>query len=182
MKPHKINAFLLSFFLVSAISSSAQHNAGDLSYTLIASRNTIQKIYSPGSRFFLKYTNHASMHHCRGVFTGITDDKIVITTNKRKRENILIAPGDIILLRKIKPGKRILYGGIGTALVAGGAALINNAGDTPGSAIGGAIVIPFIGAGVFFLGAIPVMLLVEKLNEKNTANGWKFTIEKNNFH
>ncbi len=70
----------------------------------------------------------------------------------------IILPENILLLRKIKSGSRIIYAGIGTALAAGGAAIVNNGNNTPGSAMRNALIIPIIGVGLYFLCAVHVSL------------------------
>ena len=153
----------------------AQTHKPDYSYKLIAAKNNFQKVYTTGTKFCLKFYNDSSVQTCRGVFTGITNGEIIITTHKK--EKLFISPESILLLRKVKPGSRIIYAGIGTALVAGGVAVLNNNDNTPGSARRDALIIPVIGVGVYFLCAIPVSLVIEKIGEKKKANGWIFKIE-----
>ena len=168
---HYYNKKVFVVFVSCLITSAqfAQIYKPDSSNTLIAAKNNFQKVYKPGTKFYLKFRNDSSVQKCRGVFTGITNGEINITHKKEK--TFLILPENILLLRKIKPGSRIIYAGIGTALVTAGAAVLNNDDETSGSAMRGALIIPVIGVGVYFLCAIPVSLLIEKLGEKKKADG-----------
>jgi hypothetical protein len=176
MPDYKRKVFLVFFLCLVTVVLFAQTDNTDSSYKLVAVKNNFQKVYATGIKFFLKFHNDSSVQKCRGVFTGITNGGIIITTHK-KGKTFLILPENILLLRKIKPGSRIIYAGIGTALTVGGAAVINSKDNTPGSAMRDALIIPVIGAGVYFLCAIPVSLLIEKIGEKKKVNGWIFKIE-----
>ena len=155
----------------------AQNFKLDSSYKLIAVKDNFRKTFRTGTKFFVKFYNDSSVQKYRGVFTGITNDKIIITTHKKEKV-LLILPENILLLRKIKPVSRIIYAGVGTILVTSGAIVLNNSGNTPASAIQGAFLIPVIGIGTYFLFAIPASLLIEKLGEKKKVDGWAFKIEK----
>jgi hypothetical protein len=163
-----------SLCLVTSVLFAQTHKPD--SYKLVAAKGNFQKVYTIGTKFFLKFYSDSSIQKCRGVFTGLTNDEIIITAHK-KGKAFLILPDNILLLRKIKPGSRIIYAAIGTALVAGGSAVINNENNTPGAAMRDALIIPVIGAGVYFLCAIPVSLFLEKIGEKKKAMGWVFKIE-----
>lgn len=178
MKSSQLNIFIALLFLSFTISSYAQDSIPNVSYTIVASKNGIEKLYKPGTQLFLKYDKGSLLQKVRGFFSGVIDSNIVITHKKKSKGRILIPVEDIILLRKINPGKRIIYGAIGTVLVGGGAAIIDKAGNTPGTAMGGALLIPVIGAGVYFLCAVPVSLLLEKMFEKKVKNGWALSIEQ----
>jgi len=101
----------------------------------------------------------------------------VIISNKRSKKRTIIPVNDITLLKKINTGKKIIYGAIGTVLVAGGAAIIDDGGNSPGNAMKDALLIPVIGTGVYFLCAVPVLLLIEKFNEKKRRRGWIFHLK-----
>jgi hypothetical protein len=177
MRKHRFNFFSLSILLFFSISLSAQPAGPDLTYELVASQKGTETTYKPGSKLFLKYNNDHSAKKCRGIFAGIKDGEIVIM-NKRKDTEILILPRDITLLRRIRPGSRLILGGIGTAMVVGGTAGVDNAGSTHASSLRSAGAIAFVGVGVFVLLAIPVTLFVEKVSEKKIVNGWKFEVRK----
>ena len=177
MRKRWFNIYALSILLFPPVFLKAQPATPDLSYELVALQKGAETTYRPGARLFLKYNNDHSTKTCRGTFAGIKDGGIVIT-NKRKTAEILILPQDITLLRRIRPGSRLIFGGIGTAMLIGGTAGLDNGGSNHVSSLRTAGAIAFIGTGVFVLLAIPVTLFVEKISEKKIVNGWKFEVRK----
>src|ERR1044071_1588200 len=178
MKNYQRLVLTALFFLSAALSLPAQDSIPDFSYRLITLKNGIEKLYKPGTRLFLKYGNGSSPQKIRGIFAGVMDGKIAIIRKKKSKEQILIPVEDIILVRKIHPGKRIIFGAIGAVLITGGAAIIENTEDSPGGAWTAALVIPVIGAGVYFLCVVPASLVLEKLSEKKRSDGWSFRVQK----
>jgi hypothetical protein len=177
MKNYQRLVLTALLFLSVSFSLFAQDSIPDFSYALIASKNGFEKVYRPGTRLVLKYGN-SSPKKVRGIFAGVMDGKIVITRKKKSKEKNLIPVEDILLVRKINPGKRIIFGAIGTVLVAGGASVLEDTDNSPGAAWTGALVIPFIGVGVYFLCVVPVSLMIEKAGEKKRSSGWSFRVQQ----
>ncbi|MDB5232585.1 MAG: hypothetical protein JWN76_3390 [Chitinophagaceae bacterium] len=172
MKNYLLTILTVLLFINSSL--SAQDGIPHYSHTIIASKNGIEKIYKLGSRLFITYQNGSDQQKLRGYFTGVTNGKIAIARKKKTSEEILIPVENITVLRKINPGKRIIYGAVGTALVAGGAAIINKRSNSPGAGMRDALIIPIIGVGVYSLCVVPATLLLEKLSEKKRSSGWTF--------
>ena len=176
----KINYRLASvfFFLVLSDISFSQNTIPDLSYSIVASKNGMENYYKPGTQLLIKYKDNSGERKIRGFYSGESGGDIVIKHRKKDVAKTVIIVDSITVLRRIKPGKRIFYGAIGTLLVGGGAALLDNEGNTPGSAMRGALIIPVIAVGVFIICAVPVTIIVEKVNEKKCINGWKFKLQQ----
>lgn len=155
--------------------SFSQDTALRSTSVLVASRNGAEEVYTIGTKLVLKYKDSLSVKRIRGVFSGSFEGKVLITKGN-KNNKVLISVDSIILLRKIHPIRRIVFAAIGTALIGGGAAILDNGGDTPGSAIGGAFIIPVIGLGVLFVYTVPASLILEKINENRKSRGWKFSL------
>lgn len=143
---------------------------------LIASRNGAEEVYTIGTKLVLKYKDSLSVKRIRGVFSGSWGEKILITKGNRNKYEVFV--DSIVMLRKIHPIRRIVFAAIGTALIGGGAAILDNGGDSPSSAIKGAFIIPFIGIGVYFICAVPASLILEKVNENRKSRGWKFSLHQ----
>lgn len=170
-----LSALLLCSFGVPVCGQISEQSLS-FNYAIIASKNGSERIYKPGTRFFIKHSIDHSTQKVRGYFAGVAEGKIAILSKKRAKETMLICADSILLLRKIRPGSRILFSSIGAALIGGGAAILDNASGANSGA--GVLVIPVIGAGVYFLCAVPISLMIEKVNEKTIAKEWKFEIRK----
>ena len=156
-----------------------QDTLPNLNVSLIASRNGNLTSYEGGARLMIKHKSGSSTERVRGTFAGAFNKSIAIAKKQGGIRSITsIAIEDILMVRKINPRKRLAFGIIGTMLVGGGAAILESTGDSPGKAMGGALVIPVIGVGSYVLFAVPVTLLIEKLNEKKAESGWKFELAK----
>ncbi|MBI5372101.1 MAG: hypothetical protein HZA79_08755 [Sphingobacteriales bacterium] len=170
--------YLFIVTLVFVLSGSSVFAQPDLAYVIVAGKNGSERKYEAGERLFIKYNGSHSIQKARGYFAGVTDGKIAILSKRTSGETALISADSILLLRKIRPGQRVFFAATGIALTGGGAVLLDRASNTSGNSGATILVIPVIGAGVYFLWAIPVSLLVEKLNEKRKSKGWAFSIRK----
>jgi hypothetical protein len=174
----KVNLLFILVTLVTFLSAVGQQALPDLSYSLIASKNRNEAWYNAGMRLCVKYKNPASVKRVKGIFAGVSDGEILVARKKKSEEGVLVPVEEIIAVRKINPRKRIVYGTIGALLVGGGGAIIDKGGNTPGSAMKGAFIIPLIGVGSYFLAAIPVSMLLDKAGEKKRSSGWEFQLRK----
>jgi hypothetical protein len=165
-------------FLGVTFSYAQKDNPSDFSYVLLASKNGTKRIYKPGIRVLIKYASDSAEKKVRGYFAGVQDGKFAVIRKREAMEPILVPVESIMLLRKIRPGQRIFYAAAGVTLISIGAAIIDKAGDSSGSAWAGAIIIPAIGAGVYFLCAVPISHLFERINEKRANRGWTFSIRQ----
>jgi hypothetical protein len=166
---YTINLFVL-FLFFNSFNLFAQNN------NLFAKRNRESEAYKIGEKVLIKFDTEGKIEKTRGIILEISEAKITFG-NKRGTKHISIPIENISLLRRINPTNRIIYGILGTALISGGAALIDSGGDTPGSAMRGALLIPVVGVGVYILGAIPVSIIIERLSEKKRDSGWKFSVQ-----
>lgn len=141
---------------------------------LIASRNGAEEVYTIGTKLVLKYKDSLSVKRIRGRFSGSWENKILITKGNRNKYEVFV--DSIVMLRKIHPIRRIVFAAIGTALIGGGAAILDKGGDSPSSAIRGAFIIPVIAIGVLFVYTVPASLILEKVNENRKIRGWKFSL------
>lgn len=162
--------FLFVILFFNSFSSFAQKNK------LVANRNRESESYKIGEKVVIKFEKDGDIERTRGVILNISEANFTVG-NKRGTKQTLIPVENISLIRKINPFQRIIYGVIGTAMISGGAALIDSGGDSPGSAMRGALLIPVVGVGVYVLGAIPVSIIVERLFEKKRDSGWKFSVQ-----
>jgi hypothetical protein len=178
IKKQRMKYQLIILSVLLSLSVAVTSSAQGVAPALVASKNGYEKRYRPGTRLCIKYGNDSSTQKTRGIFTDVVDGKIVIAFKKKSKVQVVIPVEDITMLRKIKPGKRILYAAAGTALVAGGAAVIEQSGNSAGSGMATALVIPVIGAGVYTLCAVPVSLLFEKMGEKKRSSGWSFSVQQ----
>ncbi len=171
--------FTIIIFPLSGTSVFAQiTEQPDLAYVIVASKNGIERKYKAGTRLLIKYNNGNSKQKARGYFAGVEEEKIAIFSKKATGKAILISPDSVLLLRKIRPTQRIIFATIGMTLIGGGAAILDKASNTSGNSGAAVLIIPVIGAGVYFLWAVPVSLLIEKINEKKKDKGWTFLIKR----
>jgi|GEM_PF-5133911 len=171
--------FVISLIVLSGCSVIAQTTEQpDLTYVIVASRNGIEQEYKTGTRFLIKFKSDSSIQKTRGFFAGVSEGKIVMLPKKTSNEVVLIPPDSVLLLRRIRPTQRIGYAATGITLIGVGAAVLNRAANTSGSTGAAVLVIPVIGAGVYFLCVIPITLVIEKLYEKKKTNGWTFSIRQ----
>jgi hypothetical protein len=154
--------------------SFAQDAANGTFSNLAASKNGNRERYPIGTRLLIRYASDNSEKKVRGTIAGLSSTEIFIQPKKKEDSLIKLNINGITLVRKINPKRKKIYGIVGTVLVAGGIAIVGSGGDSPGSAMKGALAIPLIGAGSYFLFAIPITLLIEKAREKRSSNGWKF--------
>lgn len=167
--------YLIVFLAVTIfyVKSYAQDTTNVIFKNFVASKSSERKLYPIGTRLFIRYTNERSTNKLRGIIAGLNKTKIFIKQGK-KDSLISINIIDITLVRKIDPRGRIILGIVGTALVGGGAAFIDDGGNSPGSAMRDALIIPIIGVGSFCLHAVPITLFIEKIDERRRSNGWIF--------
>jgi hypothetical protein len=159
------------------ITSFSQDAVPDLSYSIVASKNGVKHFYKPGDRVLIKYKDSDYTKKMRGFYSGESGGNLVMKRKKKGIAQSIIAVDSIIILRRIHPVKRMVYAVIGTSVVGGGAAILENGGDSPGSAMKGAFIIPVIAVGVFFICAVPVTLIVERINERKRSAGWQFELQ-----
>lgn len=150
----------------------------DLSYAIVASKKGVERKYKSGSRLLIKYSNGHSAQKARGYFAGVEDGKIMMLSKKSARVYPSISPDSILLIRRIRPTQRIIFAAAGLTLIGTGTVVLDNASNSSGISGAAVLVIPVIGAGVYFLYAVPISLLIEKLNEKKKIKGWTYSIER----
>ena len=164
----------ITFFILNLLCSNINLLAQE--YTLKAIRNYESEIFNLNQKVVVKFKKGADIVRRRGIIVDINDSAIVVGNKKRSSETF-IEIEDIFLLRKINPNKRTILGITSITLIGGAASLIDSGGDSPGSAMRGAFLIPIVGIGVYALGAIPITIIIERLFEKKTASGWKFIVQ-----
>lgn len=142
--------------------------------SFIALKKGNSDIYEIGTKLLIKYSNDSLTDKVRGELAGVSEDAIFIKQSNKRDKIIKVALSDITLVKKIHPMQKIVFGIVGTTLTVGGVAVLDNGGSSPGSAMRGALLIPFIGAGVYCLLTVPATLCIEKINERKKKNGWIF--------
>ncbi|MEO7444898.1 MAG: hypothetical protein ABIT96_05980 [Ferruginibacter sp.] len=143
--------------------------------SLIARKDGKTKVYRPGTHIYIRYSTDSTEIYNRGYIKGSVDDKLIITQKLKSDQRIFINAEDILVIRKIRPGKRIFFASLGAILVGAGAAYANQA--SSGWAF--VIVVPLIGAGSYMIMVTPVSLLLEKIAEKKVSKGWQFSLQNN---
>jgi hypothetical protein len=163
--------FCIVFLLfIPCIKSFAQKNEQpNRSFSFVASKNHTEKKYLTGTRLSLLYKSDSNIKKIKGIYTGVISGKIVIKRKKRSAEQIVIRPEQIIALRKIDVGTRIILGSVGGAMLIGGAAIAENL-----TVLG----ILLAGPGTFMILAVPVTIGMEYLNQKTAKDGWIFSIHQ----
>lgn len=162
MKNRPFYCLAALFFISVYIPAFAQTTEpSGFSYAIVAGKNGIERRYNVGSKILLKFTSDSSIQKARGYFAGITNGKIAILSKKISKEAALISADSILLLRRIRPTQRIIYAAGGVTLIGTGAAILDKAGNTSGNSGAAVLIIPVIGAGVYFLCAVPVSLFFE---------------------
>jgi len=170
---------LLSSFNFTSVSLLAQTNETKFwDYVIVARKKEIVKTYKPGTKLFLSYFDRSGVQKIKGYLSRAIDNNITILPRKKSNEEVTIAVDSIVVLRKIKPSQRISFSVIGSILIGTGAILMDKAGDSPSGAMGSALLIPVIGAGVYFLFSIPFSLMIEKVSERKKKDGWEFSIRR----
>jgi hypothetical protein len=163
---------------LTSLSSTAQDTLPHLGYRFVALRNSERAFYKTGTRLVIKYTDGSSTQRLRGAFAGVMNGSIAIGARGGSKSMTVIPVEDISMVRKVHPQRRVAFAIIGTVLVGGGTAILESGGNSPGSAMRGALIIPVIGIGSYLLFAVPITLIAEKLNEKKRKNGWKFELSE----
>jgi hypothetical protein len=174
----KLTLLILIGTLSTSLSLTAQVTLPHLNSNFIALRNSEHVFYKVGKRLAIEYNIDSFTQRVKGMLAGAKNGSIMIGAKGVNKSTAVIPIADISMVRKVHPQRRVAFGIIGTALVAGGTAILGSAGNSPGSAMRNALVIPIIGIGSYFLFAVPVSLMVEKLSEKKQKNGWKFEISE----
>lgn len=150
----------------------------DLAYFIVASKNGTERNYKTGKRFLIKYKSGSSAQKTRVFFAGVSEGKIAMLPKTTSNEVVLIPPDSILLLRRIRPTQRIIYAAAGITLIGTGTAILDNVGNASGNSGAAVLIIPVIGAEVYFLCAVPVSLFFEKIFEKKRSSGWTFSIQR----
>lgn len=168
---------VIASFLLS-LSSAAQDTALHVNYYLTALRNEHHSFYKPGTRLAIAYNDGTSKRIIKGVFKGEKNDEMVIADKGGKKNQTYIPVDQITAARRIHPRSRIAFGIIGTALVTGGAIILNDSGNSVRSTYQAILAIPFIGLGSYLVVAVPISLLADQLTKKKRQNGWKFQLSE----
>lgn len=168
----KLIAVLFAIALF-CLNTSAQDASTVTNTHFAAIRKGTLKLYPIGKRFLIKYTDESSTNKIRGILTEVNETEIFVKTNRKHDRPISIEIDEITLVRKINPKRKIIWGMVGTAMVAGGVAKMNSQGNSQ-NGMSGAMAIPILAVGSYIVAAIPVALLIEKMNERRSSKGWKF--------
>jgi hypothetical protein len=169
----KLIAVLFAIALF-CLNTSAQDASTVTNTHFAAIRKGTLKLYPIGKRFLIKYTDESSTNKIRGILTEVNETEIFVKINRKHDRPISIEIDEITLVRKINPKRKIIWGMVGTAMVAGGAAIAESQGNSQKEMSGGLMGYPIAGMGAYIVAAIPVALLIEKLNERRSSKGWKF--------
>ena len=170
----KIYTLALLALILLSMNIAAQDTTSHFYSGLMASNYETEHMYKPGTRLLIKYGNENALNKQKGILTGISATGIALKRRKNSDELTVIRFDDMAVVKKVHPQRTIIFAAVGTALVTGGAIIIDGAGNTPGSTLRAALAIPLIGVGTYLVCSIPVSLLIDKFSERKRSSGWKF--------
>lgn len=174
----KIYRFLIFLILLTNSEIASAQNSSGVGFTHVISATKDEKgrIYRPGTRLYVKYGPNSSV--IRGIFAGVSDTSIIIGRRRISSEEVYISIDEIRTIRRNRPTQRIIAGILGTALMAGGIALVEDGSESDANGMRNAVGIVVIGTGVYFLLTIPISILFEKAEQKSRDKGWKFRLTR----